>query len=554
MPIPTNVITPEPLITATQESRFRSTGLELFGTGVGEGLQYSTPGAVGRLASWYAAGNDERIDEETWKASPHYREGLAYDTGMTMARAEILAYRKDIETRRNFIKEHAASSGSAMALGIMGNIVGNIPDPINYIPIVGQATKAWMISKIGRIAATAAKGAIEATAGSLITQPLILAAEKQSQGDYDVAMAMQNVLASTVFGGLFGTVAEGVGRLRTKTHVDGVSMGVDDLTGGRPVNVQSAMETELARIRQEKVSLLDNLKKQKSEIETKLSAEQPFVKHEDVLNAIRQDVERGEAGYRMPVKDEYGVITEYKGISPGFPEYFQNKGYGKKEVLNIIDKAVEGKKLTEKQNNILSDIVEGKTKELESAKYMIETEAASKPRPSAAIQDIGLETGDKFKIYGEQYVVKGFDEEGKIMLGTGQTEGEAVIVLDTTDSLPMPDEGSIVKKITPELSAVNKQISDLEAELQGRPLDFSTNEEVFVAPERPTIKENKLTGQVDMEDEISDLEMQVKEMESEAMLVEDDLKAIEDARALEKETGIFGKVYKVAVDCILRGE
>lgn len=104
------------------------------------------------------------------------------------------------------------------------------------------------------------------------------------------------------------------------------------------------------------------------------------------------------------------------------------------------------------------------------------------------------------------------------------------------------------------MSAVNKQISDLEAELQGRPLDFSTNEEVFVAPERPTIKENKLTGQVDMEDEISDLEMQVKEMESEAMLVEDDLKAIEDARALEKETGIFGKVYKVAVDCILRGE
>ena len=296
--------------------------------------------------------------------------------------------------------------------------------------------------------------------------------------------------------------------------------------------------------------MLDNLKKQKSDIETKLSTEQPFVRHEDVLNAIRQDVERGYAGARLPVKDEFGVITDYKGVASGFPEYFRNKGYRKEEVLNIIDKAAKGEKLTEKQNKILSDIVEGKVKEFESARHIIETENASKARPSAIIQDIGLEAGDKFKIYGESYTVKSFDEEGNIVLGMGDTE----IKLDTLDKLPLPDEGSIVKKITPELAAVNKQISDLDAELQERPVDFSTNEEPFVAPEEAVIKENELTGQADMTDEIPDLEAQIKEMESEAMLVDEDIKAIEDAGQLEKEAGMWGKAYKMAVDCILRGE
>ncbi len=550
MGIPTNVITPEPLITSTQESRFRSTGLELFGTGVGEGLQYSTPGALGRMASWYGAGNDEKIDEETWKVSPHYREGLAYDPSMTMARAEILAYRKDIEQRREFIKAHAGNSGSAMVLGFMGNIVGNIPDPVNYIPIVGVGAKAWMISKMGRIAATAAKGAAEATAGSMITQPLIMAAEKQSQGDYDLTMAMQNVLASTAFGGLFGSVAGHIEKIKTRTHVDSVSVAVDNITSGKAVDVAPIIRNELDRIRQEKVSLLENLKKQKADIETKLSTEQPFVKHEDVLNAIRQDIERGYAGARIPIRDEFGVITDYKGIASGFPEYFRNKGYRKEEVLNIIDKAIKGEKLTEKQNNILSDIVEGKTGELESARHIIETESATKLRPNAIIQDIGFETGDKFKIYGESYVVKSFDEEGNIILGIGETE----IKLDTLDKLPLPDEGSVIKKITPELVVANKQISDLEFELQKAPVDLSTNEEQFVVPEEVIIKENELTGQADMADEIPDLEAQIKEMESEAMLVEEDVKAIEDVKQLEKEAGVWGKAIKMATDCILRGE
>ena len=85
-------------------------------------------------------------------------------------------------------------------------------------------------------------------------------------------------------------------------------------------------------------------------------------------------------------------------------------------------------------------------------------------------------------------------------------------------------------------------------------MDFSTNEEPFVAPEEAVIKENELTGQADMADEIPDLEAQINEMESEAMLVDEDVKAIEDVKQLEKEAGLWGKAYKMAVDCILRGE
>lgn len=555
MALSTNVITPEPAIAATQESRFRSTGMELFGTGVGEGLQYSTPGALGRLASWYAAGNDERIDEETWKGSPHYREGLKYDPSLTMARAEILAYRKDIETRREFIKAHASSAGSAAVLGFIGNIVGNLPDPVNYIPVANVATKAWLATKIGRIGARAAVGAAEATAGSLISQPLILAAEAQSQGQYDWSMAATNVAASTIFGGLFGTVVGNLERIKLQKHVDGISKAVDDLSAGRNVDVGPVIKPEIDRVRTEKISLLDSLKKQKADIETKIITEQPFVKHEDLLNAIRGDVERGYAGARFPVKDAFGVITEYKGIKSGFPEYFRNKGLKKNDVIEMIDNALQGKKLTEKQQGILTDLAEGKTREFESAKHIIDTEAAQKPRGDTVIADIGLEAGDKFKIYGEQYNVKGFDEEGKIILSTGLGAEEHIITLDTFDKLPHPDEGSIVKKITPELATVNKQIADIEKELSGEPLRFDSGEEPFDIPEEAIIKENKVVSELpDMTDEIPDLEAQVRELETEGKLVEEDIKEMEGMDTLNKEAGVWSKAIKMATDCILRGE
>ncbi len=159
MGIPTNVITPEPLITATQESRYRSTGLELFGVGVGEGLTHTSIGTLGRMASFYAAGNEQKISENEWKQSPYYREGLKHDPSLTMSKAQILATRYDGKKRTEFLQAHVKSEFNAALLNISGNIVGFMVDPLIIGPLIffgilffRKRKKGWKEKKAIKIA------------------------------------------------------------------------------------------------------------------------------------------------------------------------------------------------------------------------------------------------------------------------------------------------------------------------------------------------------------------------------------------------------------------
>ena len=74
----------------------------------------------------------------------------------------------------------------------------------------------------------------------------------------------------------------------------------------------------------------------------------------DIATQLRNSIAQGEAGHRIQTED-----GEWIAAPSTFPEFFKNKGYTQKETLNIIDKYVAGKPLTDNQRSILDDLMAG---------------------------------------------------------------------------------------------------------------------------------------------------------------------------------------------------
>jgi hypothetical protein len=80
---------------------------------------------------------------------------------------------------------------------------------------------------------------------------------------------------------------------------------------------------------------------------------------ENILNVLKKRINDSTAGERIVARDENGQAIKNVAVQSTFPDFLQNKGYSRKELLNIIEKYQTGKKLTEKQTATLLDIYNG---------------------------------------------------------------------------------------------------------------------------------------------------------------------------------------------------
>ncbi len=152
------------------------------------------------------------------------------EAGITEAALNTLMQRKTIEKRRQEV--FASSEGGflqgAARLGV--GLVTSLADPINvataFIPIVGEARYANMLSRAGgiagRTAVRAGVGAAEGLVGAAMVEPLIAASRSYEQADYEMADSVMNI----AFGGLFGAGLHSVG--------GAISDGVRTIRGGEP--------------------------------------------------------------------------------------------------------------------------------------------------------------------------------------------------------------------------------------------------------------------------------------------------------------------------------
>ena len=331
MPVGLDTGTNSPLGAAQQGLDFESSAGQVFGVGFGEGVRYSSFGAIGGLAQWYTAGADKYSrkqigldiggypiydtkdsgvvpDEKSWKDSQYYRLGLKYQPNITWNQAQLLATREDARTHDAWITSNAKSGISAFALRMLGDLTGSALDPTNYINVVGLANKVLTAFKIAekiplavKIAKSierggmAAKGATDAAVSVAAIQPLIMAEEKKFQGDYDAIMALSSVAMAGGIGTGFGFVAGKIHKIRAEAHARAVAKTVRQITTDLPPDVSGIIKPAIEEARAIKIDRLAELEKQKVDVETRIAKETVKEKpiptsRQEILKAIKEEI------------------------------------------------------------------------------------------------------------------------------------------------------------------------------------------------------------------------------------------------------------------------
>lgn len=204
----------------------------------------------------------------------------------------------------------------------------------------------------------------------------------------------------------------------------------------RMQNITSSMDAE------EKAA--GKLKEKIDKIDAEMAASGMPIEDIETIYSIRDKLESALPPQRFPLTDDEGYITGYTGNKSGYPEYFQDKGYTKKEVLNIIDKVLTGaKELTTKQKAILDDLMAG---EKAMRRKMGEEQAASGERgPVTPLEEKAYKQkmGDTLKEYSKL----------KTSLRDKEIELIAYAIMDQTSTSP---ETEVSGKVTIPASVLNR--------------------------------------------------------------------------------------------------
>lgn len=183
------------------------------------------------------------------------------------------------------------------------------------------------------------------------------------------------------------------------------------------------------------------------------------------LQAMRSEIAQGEAGSRIHTKDSQGYRAEIIGQGSTFPEYFKNQGLSKDSVLNIIDKKIEGKKLTDSQENVLNILTELRTREKSDSQYRLEQNAIENAE-DVPVGELDLNKGDKVKFIQDgkihDSVVESISDGGDIKLVDGIEK-----TVDVFDQLKVVDVQKVSdvknpKKVDKGLQQPITSLSDLD--------------------------------------------------------------------------------------------
>ena len=172
---------------------YRPSAGRMFKIGMGAGFDDTLPGLLTSLSEMDQAENQPLLTKEDWEASKFYDPEIKWDDSFTTPKARLLKERRDRERELGFLLERAGIGSTAAFYG--GALVGTVPDPVNYIPFVGIASKAKSAAVLGKIAQSGRLGrgattAADAVLGTALIQPLVAAERDTYQLKYDTRDAL----------------------------------------------------------------------------------------------------------------------------------------------------------------------------------------------------------------------------------------------------------------------------------------------------------------------------------------------------------------------------
>ena len=150
------------------------------------------------------------ISEEEWRTGPHFREGLEWDERMTADRAEAVAEAHDAMNLRHAIMANRDVGFFDGAAALVTALGVSALDPVNYIPILGPATRARAVARFGQVGGRVLTSAGDAAIGTAAIQPLLIS-HRLTIGD-DVTW--QDSAMDIALGAAVGSIVGGVAGVR----------------------------------------------------------------------------------------------------------------------------------------------------------------------------------------------------------------------------------------------------------------------------------------------------------------------------------------------------
>lgn len=135
---------------------------------------------------------------DEYQSSKYYRKDVPWDHGLTEDRAAALAEFSDTRAMR------AHYSEKQPVAAFLGQLVGQAFDPINYIPVFGEAAQAAAIAKAGSVGGRMLLGASEAAINTAAFGVLTADIRGKLGDDVSFASIVNEVATSALIGGVFG--------------------------------------------------------------------------------------------------------------------------------------------------------------------------------------------------------------------------------------------------------------------------------------------------------------------------------------------------------------
>ena len=172
---------------------YRPSAGMMFSEGIGAGFRDVSFMLMQSVMEMDKAENAALLTKEDWEASKFYDPQIKWDESFTTPKARLLKERRDRERELGFLLERAGAGTTASFYA--GALVGTVPDPVNYIPFVGIASKAKSAAVLGKIAQSGRLGrgattAADAVLGTALIQPLVAAERDTYQLKYDTRDAL----------------------------------------------------------------------------------------------------------------------------------------------------------------------------------------------------------------------------------------------------------------------------------------------------------------------------------------------------------------------------
>lgn len=261
-------------------------------------LSLLLPGRIADVAIAEKRGG--KLSKEDYESSEFYDPKIKWDDSFTEAKARLLKDRMDAEREYAYYLQQAQDISDYV--GFYGGVIaGAVPDPLNFIPLLGSFSKpvrALQYAGMGARSSRALVGAADAALLTTLASPLLMAERASYQQKYDAQDVLMDIGLATGLGAGFGAL---FGRVKPEDSFPGRLPTPDEMRAfdsDAPTNVNtppSRMDEFIQRVAPEDRarSIGKALLQQRAGRQIDVGSElQPVVQADEVKQARLSELEK----------------------------------------------------------------------------------------------------------------------------------------------------------------------------------------------------------------------------------------------------------------------